>query len=159
MGWGDDGEIYYRFIRAGYECLHVSDVSAYHIAKPRTTERLAAQLYNRWLFITKNYDVGTLLRISPALVLFEAVQFLFCLTRRAGGDYFRALRDFIGDFAAIVGDRQRIRRSAVRRDTEVLIAGPIFVSSGKTSALERRLLAALDWFFRLYWRLVAPGSS
>ncbi len=159
MGWGDDGEIYYRFVRAGYECLHVSDVSALHVAKTRTTERLPAQLFNRWLFMTKNYDLGTLLRIAPALLLFEALQFTFCVTRSSTRDYLRALGDYLQRLPGFVRDRRRILRTSVRRDTDVLIAGSIFVASDKTSALERRLLHVLDRLFRGYWWMVAPRSA
>ncbi len=154
LGWADDGEIYYRFLAAGYECLHVSEVTATHIAKLRTTERLGAQLRNRWMFLLKNYEARTLWVVLPALAVFELMQFGFCLLKGAAGIYFKALVQVFKELRGYGADRRRFAACRRRGDGDILSSGDLYIAATHiTSPVLRRVLMLAQGFFNGYWRL------
>ena len=154
LGWADDGEIYYRLLAAGYECLHVSDVSGFHIAKTRTTERLGAQLHNRWMFMFKNYQVRTILLSLPVLVVFEFMQAGFCILKGAGRDYFKSLGSVFRELPHIIKDRHRVVRKRVRSDKEILTTGPLYIASEHINKPMYWLLYGSQVVFNGYWELM-----
>ncbi len=154
LGWADDGEIYYRLLAAGYECLHVSDVSGFHIAKTRTTERLGAQLHNRWMFMYKNYQLRTILLSLPVLVVVEFMQAGFCIVKGAGRDYFRSLGSVLREFPHIIKDRHRVVRKRVRGDKEILTTGPLYIASEHINKPMYWILSGSQVIFNSYWELM-----
>lgn len=156
LGWADDGEIYFRLLAAGYECLHVSDVKALHIAKERTTERLEAQLHNRWMFMLKNYQLRTLLLSLPPLIVFELMQIAFCLLKGATGNYLRALGATIQECPGYLQKRSQFARTRKRKDRDILVSGPLYIAGEHVGKFTGAALKAAQFFFNLYWAVIKP---
>jgi GT2 family glycosyltransferase len=158
LGWGDDGEIYYRFLSAGFECLHVSEVSVMHISKYRTSERLAAQLRNRWMFVCKNHQWQTILLMAPPAIVFEFAQFAFCVAKGNIGIYLGALMTSVKEFPAWIGARSSLNQDRRRGDADILISGPIYISPAAQmgSGFVSKALGLVQAFFNGYWRITRP---
>ena len=158
LGWGDDGEIYYRLLATGFECLHVSSVSVMHISKYRTSARLAAQLRNRWMFVWKNYQWRTIILMAPPALLFEIAQMAFCVLKGNGGIYFRAMLTSLAEFPSWLKSRKTLNRQRRRGDRAILVSGPIYISPAAQmgKGVVSRALAAFQAIFNGYWRLTSP---
>jgi GT2 family glycosyltransferase len=119
--------------------------------------RLYYLTLNRWIVIAKCFSARTLMLLSPALLLFELMQFAWLAGRGDARVWARACRALFGRrrevcrARKIVQGRRRRPDGALLRDARLPLTA---ASRGGTP--QRQLLAAADAVFRGYWRLVRP---
>ena len=155
VGWGDDGEIYYRFLAAGYETMHVSEASAIHIAKQHETERMVIQLHNRWMFLLKNYRLISLILMLPALLIYEGLQFVFTVMKGEVKSYFYALGQFLKHLPAHIKWRMQYKIPRKRNDHEILTSGPLYISPKQVNkGLLQMGLKMLQGILNGYWAII-----
>lgn len=156
LGWGDDGEFHFRLQLAGLACYSVPSAIVFH-RRVREQSRFYGQLHNRWLVLTKHYQLRTLLVIAPALLVYELLLAGMLTTMGIGHEYVRALRNVAGALPRLV--RQRRQLQTLRRvpDRDVLSAGRLAAPRALWQRKTIRLgLKALSAGFRFYWALVHP---
>jgi GT2 family glycosyltransferase len=153
LGWGDDGEFYYRIRLAGFETYQVPEAICYHHPKQRTTQRAYAQIYNRWLLILSVYSGRSLFILGPVLAFYEAILFLTVAAKGAGSDYFRAFGEL--SLSEILKRRNRIQKSRKLLDRQIFHSGKIYVAPSLLNNFFMRAgLSVSNLIFKGYWLAV-----
>lgn len=70
-GWGDDGELHLRGRISGYRAVQVPQAVCEHEERPHGSDRVEAQIFNRYRTLATAYSGRTLLLLAPPLLLFE----------------------------------------------------------------------------------------
>ncbi len=158
IGWGDDGELYHRMRSMGHACLFVPRAVGYHRAKRWGSEfRVAEQVRNRWDFLFTYYATRSLVLLSPALFLYEALLASFLALKGRGNDW------WIGT-AAAWRERRRIaekrgRAQSARRvpDRDLFERGEIYIQPALLKKPAWRFAARfVNGLFNGYYRFVRP---
>jgi GT2 family glycosyltransferase len=165
----EDHEFGLRATLQGYDCLTVPEARCLHRAGTIgvsiretgrfTPVRVRYTIRNRWLTVLMLYQAGTLLRIAPALGLFEVLQLLGAVGKGWTGHWLWAAGSMARMLPHVVRVRRAMRTSRRRGDLEILSAGPFpFNTTVHRSPLERLAQRALDLVAGLNWR-VAGGRA
>lgn len=160
QGWGSDGELYQRIMRAGYKCLYIPSASALHEDKLVVTNRkyrVIGQTYNRWVFILSHYSLLLIVLLIPAFVLYEIVNLIFVILKGIFPQYLKGNLMIFKNFSYIKEKRQFVQSIKVVSDKNVLFPGNIYVAP---ALIEKHnvLKIGVNLFSSLlnkYWLLVS----
>jgi hypothetical protein len=165
----EDHELGLRASLQGFDCLVVPSARCLHRAGTIglsvretgrfTPVRVRHTIRNRWLTVLMLYETGTLLRLAPALMVFEGLQVLGAIMKGWTGHWLWAVGSTVRLLPHVCRVRRDLRTSRRRRDLDVLTAGPFpFNPSWQRSAPERLAQRVLDAIAGLNWR-VAGGRT
>jgi N-acetylglucosaminyl-diphospho-decaprenol L-rhamnosyltransferase len=160
----EDHEFGLRATLQGYDCLTVPQARCLHRAGTIgvsirqtgrfTPIRVRYTIRNRWLAVLMLYQAGTLLRLAPALAVFEVLQLLGAVRQGWLGHWLWAAGSTARMLPHVHRVRRAMRTSRRRADLEVLSGGPFpFNTRWHRSAPERAAQGALDLIARVNWRL------
>ncbi len=156
LGWGDDGELNYKLNLTGYRCYQVPDAVVLH-KRGESSKRYLAAVRNRLRFILEMYQWRTIMLALPAFAVYEIALISFLVIKDAGKDYFRGWAYFVRHLPEILRVRRKIQTRRVKRDSETMGSGDIFVYS---DYVDGKVLAFgyhwLNKFLNAYWRLIRP---
>jgi GT2 family glycosyltransferase len=112
---------------------------------------------NRWLHLFKNHSWRTLLLTSPALLVYELVSAVFALLKRSFLAYLAGKWALLRALPRTLRARRAIQRARVLRDRDLLVGGPLTLSPQLArGGIAKHVVAALDAFLALWWKLVRP---
>lgn len=155
FGWGEDGQLYHRVTLLGYKCYHVLHAVGLHWGKTRGTERAFAQVRNRWMLMIELYELGSLIKLLPALLVFEVAQFLGLLAKGVPGMYFSAALNVLVRLPRTLRKRRMIQASRKVKDRAFFVSGPFFLSPALLKGTYTRAgFYGMIRFFDAYWSLV-----
>ncbi len=166
----EDHEFGLRASLQGFDCLTVPAARCLHRAgtigiSVRQTGRFTPfrvrhTIRNRWLTLLMLYQPGTLLRLVPALALFELLQLLGALKKGWVGHWLWAAGSTARLLPHVRDVRRTLRTSRRRRDLAVLTGGPFpFNPAWRRSAPERAAERVLDLVAGLNWRLAGGRAA
>lgn len=158
LGWGDDGEFYYRMKIASYRTLYAPQAVCFHRSKEELGlrhYRAYGQVKNRWHLLLSTYQLKTLILIIPALIVYEIFLLLFMTLKGIPHLYFKGNIDVIRNFGRILKKRKIIQSTRKIPDRDLLTSGDIYISP---SLIQNPLLKIgvkiLNGFFNGYWKVV-----
>ncbi|MEK6692174.1 MAG: glycosyltransferase [Nitrospirota bacterium] len=158
LGWGDDGEFYYRMKMAGYKTLYVTNALCFHKAKEWSSlrhYRAYGQVRNRWHLLLGTYQLKTLILISPALIAYEIFLLLFMTLKGIPHLYLKGNIDVIKDLVRIFKKRKAIQSTRKIPDKEILTSGDMYVSPALIkNPLMKMGVKILNGFFDGYWKVI-----
>jgi GT2 family glycosyltransferase len=125
MGWGDDGEFHHRVNLSGLRCYAVPTAVVYHKAI-KGAPRIYGQLLNRWQIILETYSWRTVLLVLPAMLLYECALFVAIMMTGRCGEYLKACKSLARSLPKIVTKRTKVHNYKIKKDREILTAGPIY---------------------------------
>jgi N-acetylglucosaminyl-diphospho-decaprenol L-rhamnosyltransferase len=166
----EDHEFGLRASLQGYQCLVVPAARCLHRkgtigVSVRETGRFTPirvryTIRNRWLTILLLYRMSTLLRLAPALALFELLQLGGAAKKGWLGHWLWATGSMVGLLPHVYRVRRALQAHRRRKDLELLRAGPFPFNPGwRRSALERAAERTLDLIAGLNWRLAGGPAS
>ncbi len=118
--------------------------------------RVVTMMTGRWQVILKNYSVRSLCVLGPLLLLYELVQLAGALKRGWGRQWGQAVVWMIPRIPATLGKRRAIQRLRRTPDRAILQGGRVPLRAELCrSALERRVMDALQRLFMSGWRVTA----
>jgi len=150
----EDGDFTHRVTVAGYTILEPPQARVRHRTKPRGDWLFYYQIRNRWHFLLKNYEWRTLVWLAPALAVHEALQFALLVARGHGLTWLKAVGGLVALLPTLPRDRALMRRIRRRRDTDVLVDGPMVVRADLAGGALGRLLDLYQGALTAYWRLL-----
>ncbi len=154
FGW-EDGDFTFRITSAGYDCLAIPEVVAYHDAEKRDSSKLFYQIRNRWFFIINNYSFYTILLILPALFFYEVFLAAFLMWKKSFGIYVKANTSVIKNIAMLVKKHNVIKRSKIVSDRELLYSGEMYANDLIINNKFYTILKIIvNKLFNIYWNLV-----
>jgi GT2 family glycosyltransferase len=140
---------------AGYKIVLVPSSRVVHLSRQRGDHRFYYHIRNRWYFMLKNYQLRTLLLLSPALLLHEWLEITFLLFKGHGVTYLKAVVELLRLFPQAMQQRFRVARLRVRPDRELMASGPILIRQDLLgNPLIRRIKGLYDAGLQAYWSLV-----
>ena len=158
LAWGDDGELYQRLLRYGYNCLYTPTAVAYHEFKPFNKKRhyrVFGQVYNRAVFILTHYSFTTMILILPMLLLYEIMQIGYLSLK---GYFFMLLKGYfyvIKNVRYIYQKRVMIQAKRKVADKEVLFADTIYMfNSHLKDSIDVKLFNMINSILNWYWRKI-----
>jgi GT2 family glycosyltransferase len=166
----EDHEFGLRASLQGYQCLVVPAARCLHRkgtigVSVRETGRFTPirvrhTIRNRWLTVLMLYRVGTLLRLAPALALFELLQLGGAVKKGWLRHWLWAAGSVVRSLPHVCRVRRVMRTSRRRDELEVLRGGPFpFNPAWRHSGLERAAERALDRIAGLNWRLAGGPDA
>ena len=166
----EDHEFGLRASLQGYQCLAVPAARCLHRkgtigVSVRETGRFTPirvryTIRNRWLTVLMLYRIGTLLRLAPALALFELLQLGGAVKKGWLGHWLWAAGSMVAMLPHVCRVRRSMRTSRRRGDLELLRGGPFpFNPAWRRSRLERAVERTLDLVAGLNWRLAGGPAS
>jgi GT2 family glycosyltransferase len=150
----EDGDFTHRAKMAGYSILEVPAARVRHLTKPRGTWLFYYQIRNRWHFLLKNYQWGTLVAIAPALAVHEVLQFGLLIVKGHALTWFRALAGLFALMPTLRRDRALMYRIRVRKDVDLLREGMMVVRRDLGGGAVRTALDLYQRGLNAYWRLL-----
>ncbi len=151
----EDGDFTHRCKIAGYTMLEQPASLVLHRSRPRGTWLFYYQIRNRWHFMLKNYQVSTLLLIVPPLLVHEPLQAAVLFAKGHVRVYFRALWGLVKLLPDLRKDRAVANRIRRRRDSELLVAGPLVIRGDlAANPIVRFGRAFYEGFLNGYYRLL-----
>ncbi len=158
LGWGDDGEFYYRMKIAGYKTFYIPEAICFHKAKEWSSlrhYRAYGQVRNRWHLLLIAYQLRTLIMIIPALIVYEILLLPFLTVKGIPHLYFKGNIDVIRNLGRILKKRKVIQATRKVPDRELLTSGDMYISP---SLIQNPFLKIgvklLNGFFNVYWKIV-----
>lgn len=123
-----------------------------------TALRLRHTVLNRWQVLLKLYQVATLVRFAPTLLLFEALQFGGAVKKGWLRHWLWALGALGSSLPRLARRRRAFQRRRNRDDLDVLVPGPFPYNPAMVSTRWEELARrALDQVAALNWRLATRG--
>ena len=150
----------------GYSIISVPEARCYHgegtvglsirqIRKYSKT-RVYYLIRNRWLFISKNYSIRSLVLLMPAFLIYEIAQLMVVIQKGWLGEWWRAVLWMIQNSPHVLEHRRKVQKERRTPDRILLTAGPIpfreEIAVGPVARTGRRLLDAV---LGLYWKGIA----
>ena len=163
----EDNDLSFRLRARGERVVSVEDAVVRHRAGTEglsfregphyPARRVFLHARNRWVFLAKNHQAGTLLLSLPGLLLYEA---LACAFAVGSGHPLAWLRGKCVALALLPGlreERRAFQKARVVEDRELLCGGPLTVTPAVlASPFKGRTLRLVDDALELLWRLVRP---
>ncbi len=151
----DDGDFIHRMRIAGYRVREAPDAVVLHNARQRSDWMFYYQIRNRWHFILKNYEAGTIVSLLPVLMIHEPLQLAVLTIKGHLGTYVRAVFGLLRMLPTLPRDRALVRRIRRKHDRDLLVSAPMVVREDLTSSsIARRGKASYDGMLTRYWRLL-----
>jgi GT2 family glycosyltransferase len=160
----EDLDLSYRLRLAGHAIYSVEDAIVRHrggtggisfrgaVEYPR--RRAFFHSRNRWLFLIKDYSWRTLIAAAPGLLVYEVVWALFTLRSGTFGGWLEGKLDFLAKLPRALRLRRAVQGSRVLRDRDLLVGGPLTVSSQlRGPGSPGRVLRLLDGLLSGWWRV------
>jgi len=159
MGWGDDGELYQRVLRAGYKCLYIPTAFALHENKIVDTIRkfrVVGQTYNRWLFILSHYSIPLIILLIPVFIIYEFFQATFVLVKGVFFQYMQGNLLIFKNYRTLLEKRKFVQKLKSVSDKEVLFSGDLYVAPALINkyGFIKIAISGLSSFLNFYWRLI-----
>jgi len=166
----EDHEFGLRASLQGYQCLAVPAARCLHRkgtigVSVRETGRFTSirvryTIRNRWLTVLMLYRLGTLIRLAPALVLFELLQLGGAVKKGWLTYWLWAAGSMVCLLPHVCRVRRAMRSRRRRADLELLRGGAFpFNPAWRRSRLERAAERTLDRMAALNWRLAGGPTS
>ncbi|MEO7191066.1 MAG: glycosyltransferase [Vicinamibacterales bacterium] len=156
----EDGEFCYRLRVAGYRLVETPKAVVAHASRPRSTWLYRYQLRNRWHFMLKNYQLRTLVVVSPALVVHEPLQLAALIAQGHAVAWVQAVAGLLPMLKHLGADRRAVGRTRRVHDRVLLHAAPLVVRAevvgGRTGQRAKHLY---DRWLAWYWRLASALLS
>jgi GT2 family glycosyltransferase len=150
----EDGDFCHRLRMASYRLVEVPEAIAEHRSRPRSAWLFPCQIRNRWHFLLKNYEIRTLLVLSPALAVHEVIQFGVLARKGHLGAWWQAVRGLWSWLPTLGAERRVIQGMRRVRDRELLESAPLIVRDDVIGGgFGRRLKRAYDAWLGAYWWL------
>lgn len=148
----EDGDFCHRLRMAGYRLVEEPRALVAHRSKPRTAWLFHHQIRNRWHFLLKNYEVRTLVVISPALAIHEILQFAMLSAKGHFGPWWTAVKGLWSWRGTLRAERRGFQQMRTVRDRDLLLCAPLVVRADLVGGSAGRLAKrAYDLWLRLYW--------
>lgn len=158
LGWGDDGEFYYRMKMAGYKTLYVTEALCFHKAKEWSSlrhYRAYGQVRNRWHLLLGTYQIKTLILIIPALIVYEIFLLLFMTLKGIPHLYFKGNIDVLSNLGRILKKRKAIQATRKIHDNELLNTGDMYISPALMQNPVLKIgVRLLNGIFNSYWKFI-----
>lgn len=139
------------------QCLHgegTAGLSLRSTGSYRPT-RVVGTIRNRWLVLLKNYQLRTLLLLSPVLVVFELFQLAGAVKKRWHREWWRAFRHVASHWSEIRTSRSEVQGMRRVGDGLLLRGGPVPFTTQLAGARSERMAASvLDRICTSYWTTV-----
>lgn len=163
----EDHDLSYRLRSRDHKLLSVPEAVVFHRegtagvsfreAGRYPTRRAFLHSRNRWIVMTKNHRVRTLLLTAPGLLLFELAWLVFSLREGFLLEILKGKLSFLRLLPRLLKARGKVQSGRCLGDRDLLGArdltfSPLIKKSGLGSFLVRSLNALL----RAWWRLVKP---
>ena len=156
----EDGDFTHRIRLAGYRIVEPPAARVRHRSRARGPWLFYYQIRNRWHVILKNYQIRTIIVLSPVLVLHELLQAVVLIAKGHGITYLRALAGLCQLLPALLGDRAQVERIRVRADRDLLKDGALVVRADLAGgSFARSMRRGYELSLRAYWRAVHPLLS
>ena len=155
----EETDLCWRAHMAGYSCRYEPDSIVHHDYRPGTNNpaRLYYSMRNRSMLTLKNWRGGTLLLISPGLLLAELVEIYLALRHGWGGlrAKLRAYAWMIQNLSIILHSRKQAQHLRSVSDAEILQLYTYRLSPQELSPLpyQDRAVKLLESFFYLNYRV------
>jgi GT2 family glycosyltransferase len=149
----EDGDFTHRARMAGYRILELPGSRVRHLTKPRSAWLFYFQIRNRWHFLLKNYEWRTLGCLLPALAVHEVLQLGLLVLKGHFPTWCRALAGLLRMLPDLPRDRALMYRIRVRRDSELLRAGPMVLREDVGGGL-RAFVRLYERALAAYWRFL-----
>ena len=152
----EDGDFTFRLTLSGYKCLNIPQATVYH-KNIRGQAKIYWMLRNRWFFILKNYDLKTIVLLTPVFLIFELVQFIFVTTKKLPLVYLRANLDVLKNLKSILRKRRKIMKIKKVKDKEILVGGDIYIRkslSEKSCLIQSGLYRLMLFILNGYWKTI-----
>jgi GT2 family glycosyltransferase len=162
----EDHDYGVRLRLLGAEILSVTDAPCYHGMGTEglsirqlgsySSKRIHYTIRNRWLMLLKNFQLHTLLVLTPMFIVYELAQLLLIVKKGWLKEWWQAARWIVANLPAIWRERRRIQRARRVPDRAVLIGGAApFRAELTAGALERFARRSLDLMLGSYWKLAS----
>lgn len=141
----------------GAYCLHGEGTAGLSLRATGSYRpmRVLGNIRNRWLILLKNYELRTLLLLSPALLTYEVFQLAAVVRKRWHREWWQALTSVAGDWRNIRDKRRQVQGTRRVNDALVLQGGRIpFTAKLATGRGERLAQKTLDRLCTGYWNVV-----
>jgi len=138
------------------QCLHGEGTVGISIRETGgfSALRVRHTILNRWQVLLKLYQLRTLLRFAPTLLLFEGVQLAGVARKGWLSHWCWAVSALIRGLPDLARRRRAFQRCRTRQDLDVLRAGPFPYNSAMVSGrMEELARKTLDGVAALNWRL------
>ena len=153
----EDGDFTHRIKMAGYKIMEVPQALVLHNTRPRGSWLFYYQIRNRWHFILKNYQIGTIIGIIPPLLIYEPLQMVVLVAKGHGWTYLRAVAGLLAMLPALARDRALAHRIRRKADRDLLISAPMVVRDDlAANVVIRHGKALYERFLDAYWKLLKP---
>lgn len=150
----EDGDFSHRIRMGGYQLLEVPQAIVEHQVKPRSTWLFVPQIRNRWHFLLKNYEVRTLVVLTPALIIHETLQLAMLVAKGHFKEWRQAVRELRPWLSTLKAERAVIQGMREVPDSAILQVAPLIVRAdmvgGSAGQMAKRLY---DGWLALYWRV------
>lgn len=128
---------------------------SYRPGSTPSTKRLYYLTLNRWIVIKKCYSLRTVILLSPALALFELMQFSWLASQGNARVWIRACRAYMRRRRQLCEARAVAQRGRKVPDGAILREAPLPMTRHTSDSFVGRYLApCADIFLRAYWRLI-----
>lgn len=128
---------------------------SYRPGSTPSTKRLYYLTLNRWIVIKKCFALKTLLLLSPALVLFELMQFAWLASQGNARVWVQACKTYVQRRPRLREARADTQRGRRVRDGEILREAKLPMTRHTRDSFAGRYLApCADIILRGYWRLI-----
>jgi len=149
----EDVDLSWRLRMMGWRILLVPSAVAYHDYAPsRHRVKVLYVERNRLITLLKNYQLRTLLLLTPALAAVEIGAFLYSLRIGEGAQKARGYLSLLGMLPGIITKRGRIRGMRKVRDRELMV---LFSPTIESPGLQNPVLRAVNPLLRAYLALAS----
>jgi GT2 family glycosyltransferase len=141
-------------------CLHREGTTGLSLRKEKryTKNRIYHLIKNRWLILLKNYQLKSLLILSPILLAYEIFQFAGMIKKGWVRQWVKAGFWVIRNRKDILQRRKSVQASRTIPDRNILSGGKIpFTTYLSNNASERFLLQVFNKITESYWKRISAS--
>jgi len=138
-------------------CLHGGGTPGLSVRGdgPYPAARAFHLMRGRWTILLKNYQLRTLLLLSPMLLCFELAQLLLIIRNGWVREWARAAREVASRLGLLARQREALQKNRRIADRDLLSGGPLPIRlEVPRPGLEKGALDVLNGCAELYWRAI-----
>ena len=143
-------------------CYHESGTEglSYRENGSYTNRRAYYLIRNRWLILLKNYQLRTLVILSPVLVLFEIFQLIGLTVKGWGMEWLNSVWWIIVNLPGILRKRRVVQKTRMVADMELFEMVPLPLTDRMAGGrITRAGISFLDRTIFSYWKLIQPARQ